>query len=150
VLPPATGESHRTLTEWLEVVRDLGQHDPDEKKRIITDAWTTLPPIERFLFNKLITGGLRIGVSQKLMTRALAQATGIEEQSLAHRLMGDWTPATTTFHDLIIADDPTADASKPYPFYLAYQLEDINEIGPPSDWRPRRHRLRRRAFGMGS
>lgn len=138
VLPPASGQSDKTLTDWLEIVRDLGQQEPEQKKRVITEAWTTLPPIERFLFNKLITGGLRIGVSQKLMTRALSQATDIEEQSLAHRLMGDWTPATTTFHDLVEAHDPAADASKPYPFYLAYQLENIDEIGPPSDWRAER------------
>ncbi|PTX54011.1 DNA ligase-1 [Litoreibacter ponti] len=138
VLPPATGQSDKTLTEWLEIVRDIGQQEPDQKKAIIVAAWSSLPPIERFLFNKLITGGLRIGVSQKLMTRALAQATEIEEATLAHRLMGDWTPATTTFHDLIEAHDPKADASKPYPFYLAYQLEDLDALGPPSDWRAER------------
>ena len=138
VLPPATGTSDRTLTDWLETVRDLGTLEPDARKAVILDAWATLPPIERFLFNKLITGGLRIGVSQKLMTRALAQATGIEEATLAHRLMGDWTPATTTFHDLIEAHDPEADSSKPYPFYLAYQLEDLDALGPPADWRAER------------
>jgi DNA ligase-1 len=68
------------------------------------------------------------------MTRALAQATDIEEATLAHRIMGNWTPATTTFHDLILKDDPTADASKPYPFYLAYQLEDLDALGPATDW----------------
>ena len=30
-------------------------------------------------------------------TRALAQATGRDEAELAHRLMGDWTPDTTTW-----------------------------------------------------
>jgi DNA ligase-1 len=135
VLPPATRSSDRPLTAWIETVRDLGQHALPDKKRIILDAWDSLPPIERFLFNKLITGGLRIGVSQKLMTRALAQATGIEEATLAHRLMGDWTPDTTTFDALILSENPEADASKPYPFYLAYQLEDLATLGPPEDWR---------------
>ncbi len=135
VLPPATGTSDRTLTAWIEVVRDIGKHEVATKKEIILNAWDSLPPIERFLFNKLITGGLRIGVSQKLMTRALAQATEIEEATLAHRLMGDWTPDTTTFEDLILSENPEADASKPYPFYLAYQLEDLEALGPPEDWR---------------
>ncbi len=135
VLPPATRSSDRPLTAWIETVRDLGQYAPPDKKRIILEAWDSLPPIERFLFNKLITGGLRIGVSQKLMTRALAQATGIEEATLAHRLMGDWTPDTTTFDALILSENPEADASKPYPFYLAYQLEDLSMLGPPEDWR---------------
>lgn len=135
VLPPATGTSDKPLTQWIEVVRDIGQHEVEVKKQIILDAWDSLPPIERFLFNKLITGGLRIGVSQKLMTRALAQAADIEEQTLAHRLMGDWTPDTTTFEDLILSENPEADASKPYPFYLAYQLESIEQLGDAKDWR---------------
>ncbi len=134
VLPPATGTSDKTLTDWLGIVRDIGQHEIEDRKAIILQAWSTLPPIERFLFNKLITGGLRIGVSQKLMTRALAQATDIPETELAHRIMGDWTPDTTTFEDLILTDDPTADASKPYPFYLAYQLEGLDALGDASDW----------------
>ncbi|MCY4334288.1 MAG: ATP-dependent DNA ligase [Litoreibacter sp.] len=135
VLPAARGTSDRSLTDWLGIVRDLGQHEVDEKKRIILEAWDSLPPIERFLFNKLITGGLRIGVSQKLMTRALAQATEIEETTLAHRLMGDWTPDKTSFEALILTEDPEADASKPYPFYLAYQLEDLDALGAPAEWR---------------
>jgi DNA ligase-1 len=135
VLPPATKLSNRSLTDWIELVATLGSLEPDEKKTCVLDAWASLPPTERFLFNKLITGGLRIGVSQKLMTRALAQALELEEDTLAHRLMGDWTPHTTTFQDLIFTQDPIAEASKPYPFYLAYALEDLDQIGPPSDWR---------------
>ena len=135
VLPPAENTSDKTLTEWLHIVRDLAQAPVEDKRRVVLDAWNSLPPIERFLFNKLITGGLRIGVSQKLMTRALAQATEIEEATLAHRIMGDWTPATTTFHDLILSENPEADASKPYPFYLAYQLENMEQLGDPQDWR---------------
>lgn len=134
VLPPATGQSEQSLTHWIECVRDLGQYEVEEKKQIILGAWDSLPATERFLFNKLITGGLRIGVSQKLMTRALSQALDIPEDTLAHRLMGDWTPDTTSFEDLILSDNPEADASKPYPFYLAYQIEDIDQLGAPVDW----------------
>lgn len=135
VLPPATQVTGRSLTEWLDVIRGLGAIDVEAKKQVVLNAWDSLPPIERFLFNKLITGGLRIGVSQKLMTRALAQATGIEETQLAHRLMGGWDPSDTSFETLILSDDPGADISKPYPFYLAYQLEDLGDLGPASDWR---------------
>jgi DNA ligase-1 len=134
VLPLPQTSQDRSLTEWIETVADLGKQSPEDKKKTVLSAWNSLPPTQRFLFNKLITGGLRIGVSQKLMTRALAQATDIEEATLAHRIMGNWTPQTTTFDDLILADDPTADASKPYPFYLAYQLEDLDALGPPTDW----------------
>ena len=58
------------------------------------------------MFNKILTGGFRIGVSQKLMTRALSKAVAIEENILAHRLMGAWDPQKTTFDALIITPKP--------------------------------------------
>jgi DNA ligase-1 len=98
-------------------------------------AWDGLERAERLVFNKLITGGFRVGVSQKLMTRALSKATGVAETELAHRLMGDWSPETVSFESLILKPDPHADLSKPYPFYLAYQLEgEVNTLGAPQDW----------------
>ncbi|MDJ0630597.1 MAG: ATP-dependent DNA ligase [Rhodobacter sp.] len=135
ILPPATRTSDRSLTHWITEIRALAARDEPARKAAILDAWDQLGSTERFLFNKLITGGFRIGVSQKLMTRALAQATGHDEAALAHRLMGDWTPDRTSFHALVEADDPAAELSRPYPFYLAYQLDTAPEdLGPVTDW----------------
>lgn len=135
VLPDGGGTSDKSLTQWIEDIRALAEVPEEARKPRILAAWDQLQPVERFLFNKLITGGFRIGVSQKLMTRALARSTGIEEAELAHRLMGDWTPDQVTFQDLVLAPDPTADLSKPYPFYLAYQLDGGPEaLGDPADW----------------
>ena len=135
VLPPATQTSDHTLTHWITTLRSLDKAEEEEKKAAITAAWDQLPQTERFVFNKLITGGWRMGVSQKLMTRALAQATGMDEPDLTHRLMGNWTPETTSYHALIETPDPSADLSRPYPFYLAYQLDGAPEaLGPVSDW----------------
>ena len=93
----------------------------------------TLPPTERFLFNKLLTGGFRMGVAQGLLTRALAAATGMPETTLAHRLMGNWGPGQTSFASLISGTEG-ADA-RPYPFALASPLEDQKDtLGPPADW----------------
>jgi DNA ligase-1 len=135
VLPPATQSSDQSLTFWINETRSLAGREEDARRAAILAAWDQLDTTERFLFNKLITGGFRVGVSQKLMTRALAQATGLEETVLAHRLMGDWTPDTVSFEALVLTQDATADLSKPYPFYLAYQLEDTTEaLGPVEDW----------------
>ncbi|SER57960.1 DNA ligase-1 [Tranquillimonas rosea] len=135
ILPDPTGRSDRTLTDWITEVKYLGKLDEAERKARILAAWDGLEAAERFVFNKLLTGGFRMGVSQKLMTRALSRATGIDEPDLAHRLMGDWSPETTSFRSLILEYDPTADLSKPYPFYLAYQLDDPPDtLGPPEDW----------------
>ena len=135
VLPQPSSDSDHGLTHWINALRALSDVDEVERKAAVLKAWDTLDTTQRFLFNKLLTGGFRIGVSQKLMTRALARATGRDEAEMAHRLMGDWDPATTTWEALITADDPTANASRPYPFYLAYGLDTAAEnLGAPSDW----------------
>ncbi len=135
VLPPSASESDMALTDQIAEIRALNAEEDDVRKTAILAAWDRYGTAERFVFNKLITGGFRMGVSQKLMTRALSRATGIEEPELAHRLMGNWTPETTSFDRLILAPDPEADLSKPYPFYLAYQLDDpVETLGDPAEW----------------
>jgi len=115
ILPPHSRETDLGLSHWINTLRGLGNVPEEDRKPVVLDAWDQLPPVERFLFNKLITGGFRIGVSQKLMTRALAQATDRDEAELAHRLMGDWTPETTTWHDLIVAEDAARTCRGPIP-----------------------------------
>ena len=135
VLPPPSRSSDRSLTDWITTLRSLSAQEEPERKQVILDAWDQLDQTERFVFNKLITGGFRVGLSQKLMNKALSKATGIPEAELAHRLMGDWSPDTISFDALVLAPNPEADLSKPYPFYLAYGLETAPDaLGPPEDW----------------
>jgi len=80
-------------------------------------------------------GSFRVGVSQTLVVRALAEATNIESNSIAHRLMGKWLPTTTSFEKLIYNEDKNDNASRPYPFYLAYPIEGvISDLGDADDW----------------
>lgn len=135
VLPEPTGAVDRSLTDWIGAIRALAGRPAAERKDAILAAWAGLGQEERFLFNKLITGGFRMGVSQKLMTRALAEATGRTEAELAHRLMGAWTPETVSYRGLIEADDPGAGLTRPYPFFLAYPLEaPAGSLGDPAAW----------------
>lgn len=136
ILAPAAQRSDASLTSWIDMLRTMSNLPEENRKAEIFRAWDRLTTTERLVFNKLITGGFRVGISQKLMTRALAQATGKAESELAHRLMGNWTPDTTNWHDLIEANDASADASRPYPFYLAYGLDkEPGTLGPARDWR---------------
>ncbi|MBC2833916.1 ATP-dependent DNA ligase [Paragemmobacter straminiformis] len=141
ILPPPATASDRSLTATITFLASLTGHPPEARRAAIFAAWNELVPTERFLFNKLLTGGFRMGVSQGLMTRALATATGQDEATLAHRLMGDWSPQTTTFAALTAGagDTGTGDTgagSRPYPFALAAQLEGGPEtLGDPADWR---------------
>lgn len=134
ILPPAAAEELPSLDEAIRALMALTGQPTETRKAAILGWWMRLGTTERFLFNKLITGGFRMGVSQGLMTRALSTATGVDEAALAHRLMGDWQPATTSFQSLI-RDEGEGNASRPYPFALASPLEDGPEsLGDPADW----------------
>ena len=136
----------QSLTDWVHYVEDLKQLSEPEKARRVKIAWAGLEHMELFVFNKIITGGFRIGVSQKIMVKGLSKATGLQEDAIAHRLMGDWSPHTTTYHELLFAENPSDQASRPYPFYLAYGLEgedgraagaglaQLLPLGEPSQW----------------
>lgn len=135
VLPEPTHQSDNTLSQWVEFISALSECDDEEKKIQMIKAWDSLPKTERFVLNKLITGGFRMGVSQKLMVKALSKHTKMDESNLAHRLMGNWSPSTDTFKSLILSENVSDDASKPYPFYLAYALEeDPERLGEVSEW----------------
>jgi DNA ligase-1 len=116
VLPDGTKQEDKDLNYWIEYLINLRGQEEEAIKTAILQAWNILPKEERFIFNKLITGGWRIGVSQKLITKALAKYLDVDEATIAHRLMGDWTPRTTTFNRLLLEDHASDQLSKPYPF----------------------------------
>ncbi|MFN3938535.1 MAG: ATP-dependent DNA ligase [Gemmobacter sp.] len=132
LLPPPALSSDRSLSDWIALLTGLVGAPAATRRAAVVDAWDRLPATERFVFNKLITGGFRMGVSQGLMTRGLALATGIDQAALAQRLTGNWDPATTAFADLIAG---RGDEARPYPFALAHQLDlPPADLGAPSGW----------------
>ncbi|WP_324720392.1 ATP-dependent DNA ligase [Salinimicrobium sp. HB62] len=135
IIPPAENSSEKSLTQYLEEIIDLKAATEAEKKEYLHENWAALNYYERFVFTKLITGSFRIGVSQKLMTRALSKATDIDEDVLAYKLMGDWNPQKISFQKLILEENEEDFLSKPYPFYLAYAIEgEPADLGDPADW----------------
>jgi hypothetical protein len=56
--------------------------------------------------------------------RALAEVGGLDEAVVAHRLMGEWKPTPEFYAQLLGTDTADADISKPYPFFLAYPIEE--------------------------
>lgn len=135
LLPEPAAENEKPLTSWIVFLKKLGEMEEPERKSEILRAWQEFSTRQRFVFNKLITGGFRIGVSKQLVINALAKTYELEAPVVAHRISGNWTPESTTFKTLIRGEDVDTDASKPYPFYLAYALEDEpHTLGDPGDW----------------
>jgi DNA ligase-1 len=123
-VPPGVREPDVPLATWVEErLLPLQQADPAAQRERVIGWWLGLPRGERFILNKLLTGEFRVGVAQTLVMRALAGAIGAEPTVVAARMMGDWTPSARWLASLNTAA-PGADASQPYPFFLASPLED--------------------------
>lgn len=129
-IDPAPGlPAPRSLADWVEHVILPARSAPAEtRKALILSAWRSLEKPERFVFHKLLGGGFRVGVSQQLIVRALAQTLGLETSILAHRLMGDWSPSADWYQTLAQPmADVEAEARRPYPFFLASPIEPASD-----------------------
>lgn len=135
LLPDFQNNNGETLQEQIAFLQQLGTLSDENKKELLIDKWLRLSINERFVFNKLISGNFRIGVSAQTVINALSKQLKIDAPVLAHRLAGKWTAAETTFNELIFGTHLNTDLSKPYPFYLAYPLEEsLETLGNVSTW----------------
>ena len=140
ILPPPQNASALPLHRWLaERLIPLRKLDEDAQKASLLACWQELDQRQRFVFNKLITGGFRVGVSSLLVIRALAEVSGVDAKVISHRLAGDWLPTAENYATLISTATSSFDISKPYPFFLAHPIADAvetfdAELGPRSDW----------------
>lgn len=135
ILPPPTKKIERTLSQWMNDIIDLKNKTDLEKKEFVLNSWNGLDYTERLIFNKLLGGSFRIGVSDKTLINALTKFSDQESSTLMHSLMGKWLPDEISFKELISAEKINPDNSKPYPFCLAYPLEkELEELGIPDEW----------------
>lgn len=145
-LPPAEA----ALAEWmlsLDGLRGIG--DLQQRTQVV-DAWRRLPAAQAFIFTKLLTGALRVGVSKTLVERALAKYAGVTQALMAQRLAGDWRPSAAAFVALVAPEAaPVAGSgpgsgwgsgegfplAQPLPFFLASPIEgDPTALGAIDEW----------------
>ncbi|WP_396216044.1 ATP-dependent DNA ligase [Gemmatimonas sp.] len=137
LVPEQTAQkTSHDIAWWVEErLLPLSRMEPALQRQLLRDSWHTLGGTQRFVFNKLLTGAFRVGVSDGLVVRALAQVSGLTAETIAHRLMGQWEPTAPWYTQLVGTQTTDADWSRPYPFFLAYPLEQPPEsLGATSDW----------------
>jgi DNA ligase 1 len=136
LLPPAAASSPLPLHYWVEErLLPLRDADDETRRASLAAAWREMDDGQRFAWNKLITGEFRVGVSQSLVVRAIAEVSGIAAEVISHRLMGEWQATPDFWRQLIAPDVRDADSSRPYPFFLAYPIEgDVEDLGDIREW----------------
>ncbi len=109
-------------------------NDEEEKIDFVKSYWETLDSKSIFLFNKIIGGSFRVGVSKAIVIKALAIHNNLPEAHIAHCLMGNWSASNTTVAQLL-SSTTNVDSSKPYPFCLAPSLDiDLQQLGDVHNW----------------
>jgi len=115
----------------------LRKSDEATQRTEVLKAWRGMDYAQRLVYNKLISGAFRIGISQLLVMRALSNLTGLETDIIAQRLMGEWEPTPEFFEKVTnkkLEDDDTPIA-RPFPFHLAYQADfPLEDLGAVGDW----------------
>ena len=135
LLPNPKNEIIKPLHIWMDELINLKQKTDDEKQHYVLESWNGLNAQERLIFNKLIGGSFRIGISKKTLVNALSKLTGKDANQLMHSIIGNWTPDSITFDELLNGEHINYDNSKPYPFCLAYALEkEVDNLGDENDW----------------
>jgi DNA ligase-1 len=127
LLPGNDVSSNKTLTEWIGEINALGSKTEDERKAWLLSSWAGLDSQEKFVFNKILTSSFRVGVSQSLVIKALADITNHNAATITHRVMGNWSPNDYTFEQLVQEQGASDDISRPYPFFLAYPIQETSE-----------------------
>lgn len=136
LLPPGGVDDDASLAQWIEQrllpLRGAGEAAVEAG---LLAAWRELDALGRFLWNKLITGGLRVGVSKLLVIRAVAKAAGLDPKVVAERMAGAFEPRPDAYAALVAGDAGEARASRPYPFFLAHPLDAAPDaLGAIADW----------------
>lgn len=133
---PRHATPERPLSEWIERhLLPVANQAPELRRAAVVEGWRTLPVDERLLFNKLLTGALRVGASQRLVQQALAELSGLDIALIAQRMLGAWTPTPRFLQDLLSPQPLASDRRQPYPFFLASPLEgEPSSLGAIDDW----------------
>jgi DNA ligase-1 len=131
---PGVNAPNGSLSEWMQAIEAQRGLPPEQQQAFVLETWKRMPRSTRFVFNKLITGGFRVGVSKGLLVQALAKATEQDAEQIQYRLTGQWHPKDTQWQALLLDNNSLADISKPYPFFLAHAYNPETPEPKPTDW----------------
>jgi DNA ligase-1 len=126
----------RTLNQWMteELVglRKLGDEELDTR---ILHYWSTTAPEHWFLLNKIMTGAFRVGVSEKLVLKALAQVSGDPDSAWHQWLMGKSDLDFEYLKGIFRGEIPQKGMMRAIPFCLAAPVENsFFEKEPPENF----------------
>ena len=129
-------QKNSSLLQWIEgFLLPLVAEPLAVRQQAIQATWLQLDVWSRFVFNKLLTGSLRVGVSKGMLQNSLAPLAGVSAADMAHRMIGEWVPTPAAYQALLLPEHSGQALNKPYPFYLASPLSaSPDTLGDAQSW----------------
>lgn len=136
LLSGLSAEEPLSLREANAIYQQLFQSRLTARKReLLVTAYHRCKPLTIKYFIKIITRGLRIGLMEKMVEEAVAQACGVPHQAVrdANNRLGDLARiALAARHGELGGIE--ARLFHPMEFMLAKPLERLEDLAAPEDW----------------
>ncbi len=114
-----------SLNDLIKIkLPELKVINEEEKIEKIKQYWEEIPHRNLLVFNKILTGTFRIGVSKGIIKKSLSKLAGVDASIIEHRLMGEFIPTVKTYNFIVSKQLHHKELGyKPYPFQLANTLD---------------------------
>lgn len=135
ILPAPRLEQHLTLTDVFDLIRKSEETGLEGKRYTVLQVWNSMETFERFIFNKLLTTGLRLRLPRRVISDALARHIGTDHRIIAHRLSVTWNPRLLSYGELMLTPHPDEQLSLPYSFSQVQTAKpDPEVLGTITEW----------------
>jgi DNA ligase-1 len=127
ILPvnPSFNSFSKSLACCMQEIIALKVKSDLEKEDFLKENWLAMNYEQRLVWNKLLTGGFRTGVSIGILSKALAKVYSMTLSQVQFALSGSWDPTQTDLASLM-QSNAQSDFSKPYPFCLAHTFQPFD------------------------
>ena len=114
-----------------------GLHDLTEVKRreVVLSMLSNLSKDECYVYVKLITGGFRINLADRILVDSISQYCNSPKTFVAHQLADKWTPDTVSFKDYFQSSNSEKHISTPFCFH-SIEIADktLSKYEDALDW----------------
>jgi DNA ligase 1 len=136
ILPVNEYSENISLQSLIEeyLIPLFNQKEEFLKEKII-HVWQKLNSNERYIWNKLTSGSFHIDIPTKLVIKALAGISGLDDSIISYRLLGNWIPSVEFINMLLDPDNDKMVPVKPFPFIIPAKLKQkVDELGNIEEW----------------
>ncbi|MDA7658030.1 hypothetical protein N8737_04965, partial [Verrucomicrobia bacterium] len=136
LLPKATKPRQWAIKDLIErELLPLSQRSVDQKAQTVKKLWNETDGVERLILFRLLTGSLRLPVSQQLLASAIATIAELPQSIVLRRLSRMKEPSALSYAALLESESDRDAVARTYRFSEVSVLkDDVDSLGAIDDW----------------